>query len=438
MLFMSGLGAIAGAVAAWIAYAVREPERRSPLDLRVDELTLSDEKWAIVGLSLLGALVCGGIAAAYVARKGPARLVQALIIAAPLGAFLCWGSRWLMDFLIYARLGGPDARVDVFQGQGAMLLPFMVWQICVGFALTMPVVVAIGANRFTFFRGLIGALLVVVFGIAMGEFLGILAIAVLLPIVLSGNVDKLDPTAIARVSDVLYLFSMGAAAGLAFAVAEALWKPAWLKSYRGATEGRAWTLGELSRIGCTEGLEVRVPPDGRTAPVHAQIQAADEGHFLVDLVGGTTLNGALVHNAWLGDGDRIGVGTHELVYRSRLAPTGRPPSRAFEPAPAQPAPTQTAAAPPDPCLVDAFGTRHRLRVGRTVIGREPGCDLVLGWEPTVSKRHAEIILGPTGLSVRDLGSTNGTFLNDVQLLSPASPVPGDTLRLGNCRLRVEA
>jgi S-DNA-T family DNA segregation ATPase FtsK/SpoIIIE len=41
------------------------------------------------------------------------------------------------------------------------------------------------------------------------------------------------------------------------------------------------------------------------------------------------------------------------------------------------------------------------------VGRSPGCDMVLT-DLEVSRRHVQITAGPGGLSVRDLGSTNGT------------------------------
>jgi hypothetical protein len=48
--------------------------------------------------------------------------------------------------------------------------------------------------------------------------------------------------------------------------------------------------------------------------------------------------------------------------------------------------------------------------GSVVIGRSRTCDLTLA-SPDASRRHAEIVTLPSGYLVRDLGSTNGTWVN---------------------------
>ncbi|MBO4548860.1 MAG: FHA domain-containing protein [Abditibacteriota bacterium] len=51
----------------------------------------------------------------------------------------------------------------------------------------------------------------------------------------------------------------------------------------------------------------------------------------------------------------------------------------------------------------------------TVLGREGALREALKDRPFVSRRHCELIPGPEGLFVRDLGSTNGTWLNGQRL-----------------------
>src|SRR5215211_4285374 len=67
--------------------------------------------------------------------------------------------------------------------------------------------------------------------------------------------------------------------------------------------------------------------------------------------------------------------------------------------------------------------------GPVEVGRE--CDgLVLG-DPKTSRRHIRLTPGEHGLSVTDLGSTNGTTLNGVALQAEATLAAGDVLRLGD-------
>src|SRR5262249_56457817 len=65
------------------------------------------------------------------------------------------------------------------------------------------------------------------------------------------------------------------------------------------------------------------------------------------------------------------------------------------------------------------------------IGRDPRCDLALDpADQGVSWRHARIDLTPEGPVLQDLGSTNGTFLNDHRTQGPVALRPGDVIGLG--------
>ncbi|HJL19437.1 MAG TPA: FHA domain-containing protein [Sandaracinaceae bacterium LLY-WYZ-13_1] len=74
---------------------------------------------------------------------------------------------------------------------------------------------------------------------------------------------------------------------------------------------------------------------------------------------------------------------------------------------------------------------------RITIGRAPGNDLVLP-HPSVSGRHAQVDKQQDGkFQVRDLGSTNGTFLNGVRI-STAVAGPGDRVTVGAVTLLLGA
>ncbi len=54
-------------------------------------------------------------------------------------------------------------------------------------------------------------------------------------------------------------------------------------------------------------------------------------------------------------------------------------------------------------------------------------------DPFASSRHARITRNGRTLVIEDLGSTNGTYLNDEPLTGPAPLHAGDTIRIGDCR-----
>lgn len=76
--------------------------------------------------------------------------------------------------------------------------------------------------------------------------------------------------------------------------------------------------------------------------------------------------------------------------------------------------------------------------GRHLIGRGHEADLRLD-DPDVSRRHAEVRVGPRGVCLCDLASTNGTYLNGEPVTAQACPVqPGETITVGGSRLCVVA
>ena len=69
------------------------------------------------------------------------------------------------------------------------------------------------------------------------------------------------------------------------------------------------------------------------------------------------------------------------------------------------------------------------------IGRAPASELRLD-DPSVSRTHAEITLDEHGASIRDAGSSFGTFVNGRRLSHPVTLSPGMRIQLGDCRLEV--
>ena len=65
----------------------------------------------------------------------------------------------------------------------------------------------------------------------------------------------------------------------------------------------------------------------------------------------------------------------------------------------------------------------------TMFGRDVTNDVVLG-DAEVSRQHARLTRTPAGFVLEDLGSTNGTFVNNERLAAPRVLSPGDLLGLG--------
>jgi diguanylate cyclase (GGDEF)-like protein len=80
-----------------------------------------------------------------------------------------------------------------------------------------------------------------------------------------------------------------------------------------------------------------------------------------------------------------------------------------------------------------LGERHDIGDAALLAGRDVECDLRIE-APAVSRRHARIQPAADGYYVVDLGSTNGTFVNN-QRVTKARLRPGDAVRIGSCTFR---
>src|SRR5262245_25494684 len=77
-----------------------------------------------------------------------------------------------------------------------------------------------------------------------------------------------------------------------------------------------------------------------------------------------------------------------------------------------------------------------LHTGLNTVGRNQTNDFRIP-EPSVSSFHCEITISESGCRVRDLQSTNGTFIDDEPVLE-AGIEAGQVLQLGTVTLRLEA
>lgn len=81
------------------------------------------------------------------------------------------------------------------------------------------------------------------------------------------------------------------------------------------------------------------------------------------------------------------------------------------------------------------GRTYELNVEKTTVGRVEDNAFQIA-EPSVSSHHAEIILKGSDVVVKDLNSTNGTFING-EKVTEAVLKPGQVLKFGQVELRLE-
>jgi pSer/pThr/pTyr-binding forkhead associated (FHA) protein len=203
------------------------------------------------------------------------------------------------------------------------------------------------------------------------------------------------------------------------------------------TPGRTFEITDSQvDIGREEGAVV-LPNDPYVSPRHARLKKQGAGHFSVRDLG--SVNGVYVRlrrTEKLEHGDLVLVGLEvlrfELVSEAEkaLGPALERGTQVF----GSPASTRYARL----CQRTIEGvTRdvYSLYRDETVIGRESG-DIVFTSDPFMSRQHAAITRDPYEgtFSLRDLGSSNGTYL---AIRGEVSLQTGDHLRIGQHLFRLE-
>jgi len=196
------------------------------------------------------------------------------------------------------------------------------------------------------------------------------------------------------------------------------------------TEGAVFPIDQGEAIaGSAEGA-IRFADDPYVSPRHCRF-VWKGGSLIVEDLG--SLNGVfrkvrgetmLQHGAHL----RLG---RQLLRLEPMLPTGRDPDDGTR-----------VWGSPDPgyrarllqlLQGGGIGEVFPLRAGDNLLGREQG-DVTFPTDRFVSGRHAVIHVADDGIRLRDLGSSNGTFL---RITGPATLEGGDFLLVGNQLLRVD-
>src|SRR5205085_10827251 len=93
-----------------------------------------------------------------------------------------------------------------------------------------------------------------------------------------------------------------------------------------------------------------------------------------------------------------------------------------------------AATPAEIIVTGPDGVPAKYKLGeKAVVGRHPECEIILT-DPMSSRRHCKVERTPSGFSVEDNGSANGTLLNGEPLKNKVPLKNGDTIQIGSTLL----
>ncbi|MCS6798475.1 MAG: FHA domain-containing protein [Myxococcota bacterium] len=201
-------------------------------------------------------------------------------------------------------------------------------------------------------------------------------------------------------------------------------------------------------VGRSSGADVRLP-DPTVSARHCLLRPEGPGWFVEDLgaTNPTRVNGKPLTPGRLRPlraGDELGVGRYRITVWPATPvaeATGAEQTAALARRMLRAALARGTGAQPEPRLVVLNGPEAGRSVvvpmapSRLVVGRGEGCDLRIV-DADASREHAELVRDLDGVCVRDLGSKNGTRVND-QLVSERRLRHGDELTLGRTQLLFE-
>ena len=220
----------------------------------------------------------------------------------------------------------------------------------------------------------------------------------------------------------------GAPSGATMVLSTVARAAAWLVLRKGGEEGSIFELqrGQVT-IGSESGSGVHIDHPS-ISPTHALIKIQQSRYQLYDMgsENGTSVNDTPVSGAFLKDGSRISMGATEVFF-SQLG-GGAEGGEAGE---------AGKAGGPGVLLVRAGPSKGKnFQVGDKdiVLGRRPGEDGGEIDDPAVSLRHALVRPTEHGCLIYDLGSANGTKVDDVSL-SGVLLQNGDVMRVGEAELQ---
>lgn len=222
--------------------------------------------------------------------------------------------------------------------------------------------------------------------------------------------------------------------------------------------------GQAATVGRTENADVVIAEDVQISGLHFAVDAGSDACRVRDLDSrnGTFLNGQRITQAILRDGDTLRAGGTEFrvqlesdaaghsdqpLVRESPAPvrTGAAPVRDTGVLPTAPPAIQVEDRPPGPRIESVslvvLGEDHSvrklwLRPGQDLtIGSNQQADAVLSGDNRISRVHLKLECSRGVCRVRDLDSTNGTYVNG-ERIQEAALHQGDRLKLGETTILI--
>jgi pSer/pThr/pTyr-binding forkhead associated (FHA) protein/predicted RND superfamily exporter protein len=208
-----------------------------------------------------------------------------------------------------------------------------------------------------------------------------------------------------------------------------------LRVTEGNARGQRLTVEAELLLGRAMSVEGRLGDDPVLSRRHARLARDAEGRLTIEDLGsayGTFVNGRrLDAPRTLDVGDVVSVGRTILQVTD---PSGGVP----EHTPRQSAGAQQPAGSGEQLLViEGTVKGHRLTADGLVIGRSVEGEGRVPDDPELSRRHARVARDADGrLTIEDLGSANGTFVNGVRVRTRQALNVGDLVRVGSTTLQL--
>jgi pSer/pThr/pTyr-binding forkhead associated (FHA) protein/predicted Ser/Thr protein kinase len=211
-----------------------------------------------------------------------------------------------------------------------------------------------------------------------------------------------------------------------------------LRVTEGNARGERLTVEADVLIGrASEDSAGRLGDDPEISRRHARAWRGTDGELRIEDLG--SANGTFVNDERIDDTRTLHVGDVVRVGQTLLQVTdasGRvpQPTRMSPVPPPKPEPTGG-----EQLLVTIGAAEgRRLTLGdEFMIGRAESGEGRLGDDPELSRRHARVSRGSNGqLTIEDLGSANGTFVNGERIAGPRTLRLGDSVRVGRTTLEL--